>query len=380
MTEIKIMKNILCLLLLLIAFTAKSQKVSYEKLDAISNEISKLQFEANGLSYEEGGVNHEISFPEDNFKVFYYNKLATNAIYVKTNGTEVLELTENIDLSNATGMYFTLINTQMLSLKLYFPPGYLKTQIIENGKTVKTVSKEYLEFFRANIDVKNGNLAGDFYELWGSLRVDKGLLTQKQFDKEKADWNPASSTGMETFIKNYPKSLRVKEAKAAIKRYQEDKIAAAETIRNCKIICETLSWRPHIKEPEFLMTMSKYRWDRKPYSDRSEVVRHTESSDDGGYIAEGPAGYKINLAGEIYEYTNFTRKAKNDAETTRKLFEDARAIASKGKYYRKLDEDSYRIGVPKSAEQPDEMEYYITFAYRQMGEWSTLDTKFHIKK
>ena len=99
------MKRILLLFVVLqSAASIHASNIPYEKLDSISALVSKLQLRANGLTYNNGYADYELSFAEGNFKILFSTQLAYKSAYKKWNGKEVLFFTENIDLSKATGI------------------------------------------------------------------------------------------------------------------------------------------------------------------------------------------------------------------------------------------------------------------------------------
>ena len=216
------MKKIIILLTFILhaIISLQAQTVSYEKLDSISSEISKMQSEVNGKIYNNGGSEFELSFPEENFKVFYNNQIATNAIYKKQNGKELLYLTENIDFSKATGYVFGF-NNNILGMRVYFPAAYLKTQLYENGVLVNTISEESLEFFMINKKVDK-TIFDYLLDLITSLQIAKGLTTEAEISNQKKDYSPTLSiSDAQKFILKYPSSIYNLRLKNRIKQLEE---------------------------------------------------------------------------------------------------------------------------------------------------------------
>jgi TPR repeat protein len=147
------MKNIkIIITFLLISLSVQAQKAPYEKLEELSTSISNLQNKANGLSYSDGSINYELSFPEENFQVSFSNQLASKIVYKKGVAQELLALTENIDFTKATEVKNMALGGLAGTFRVYFPADYLKTSIYENGKLQNTLNENYLEFF---FDKKN---------------------------------------------------------------------------------------------------------------------------------------------------------------------------------------------------------------------------------
>ena len=66
---------------LFVAVIANGQEVTFEKLDSVSNYISKKQFELNVKSYSENNKTTKISFSEENFTINYSDLLATASVF-----------------------------------------------------------------------------------------------------------------------------------------------------------------------------------------------------------------------------------------------------------------------------------------------------------
>ncbi len=221
------MKNIkIIIILLLLSISVKAQNVPYEKLEAFSKEISQLQFEANGLTYNDGTTDYEISFPEENFTVSISSHLATNVVYKKTEDTEVMELTENIDLSKVIGIEYnnSLQTKSLLCLQLYFPKGSLKTNILKNGKISKIINNDYITIYRAKNSNKS-SLFNTFYNLCTSLKKEKGLISQTKIDEEISDYEKLTSV---EFVKKHPTSLYILTQKNNIKQNEKLKLELGE--------------------------------------------------------------------------------------------------------------------------------------------------------
>src|SRR5690349_15531415 len=131
------------LVLTVIAFLGSvpsfAQSLPFEKLDSISIAISQWQKQTEGQFYiDQNGEIYELSFPAENFKVWSYNKLASHAVYKKQGNREVLALTDNVDFGKASSVTTAeSYNGEISYIKVSFPEGSLKTQIIEKGKVVE---------------------------------------------------------------------------------------------------------------------------------------------------------------------------------------------------------------------------------------------------
>ncbi len=155
--------------LFFISINAVSQNMPYQELDSLSNRISELQFAANGITYREAGDDYKLSFPKENFKVFTANRMAMNAVYKKETGKpEILELTENIDLTKITSFKGHFGNDEMVCFRMVFPEGSITTKVYENGQLTKTITNNYIDFY-SNLNKSKTNSNYNTWQLFNSL-------------------------------------------------------------------------------------------------------------------------------------------------------------------------------------------------------------------
>ena len=227
------LKKIIVLFLTQVSLSLQAQTIQHEKLDSISTEISNLQLKANNLPYKDAkGNEYEISFSDNNFEILFYNQLAYKSVYKKWDGKEILALTENIDLSKVTAITKHTSFTDVILVKLYFPTGYLKTQLFENGTLTNTITEEYLEFFTTN---KSRDLLGEgLIDLVVLFKITKGLTTTEKMTEERIDYTALSK---EDFLKKYPNSLNAKQLQLILKE-KEEKIKKGEEYFMKYVGCE----------------------------------------------------------------------------------------------------------------------------------------------
>nr|WP_315153379.1 hypothetical protein [uncultured Flavobacterium sp.] len=139
-------KFILIVILVLISFVAKAQEIPYEKLDSISESVSKLQLKADNLVYNDGKEDYLLSFPKNNFQILYSTGKAQRAVYKKKGDKELFFLSENIDLTKADEISQYLNTGSVGVVRMSFPEG-VSTQIYTNGVYTNTITEYYLEFF-----------------------------------------------------------------------------------------------------------------------------------------------------------------------------------------------------------------------------------------
>ncbi len=217
----------------LITTFCHSQSISYHKLDSISIEFSKFQKEADGYTYNDGSQNYEVSFPQENFKIWADNHLASYAIYKKWGNKEILAITENIDLSKATSLVMLSLNTLkngsiLVTYRLYFPKDQLNTTLYEDGKVIKNIKESYIDLFLIQPDVSYNKVSelklysffNKFINLIYILKNEKGQNIAYNLKTIQEDWNKAID-GKEisfynSFMAKYPKSIYDEQCKLNI--------------------------------------------------------------------------------------------------------------------------------------------------------------------
>lgn len=230
-------KAFLILLLCSTILNVSAQKISFETLDTVSALVSQWQYRTSGKTFRDAsGDEFELSFPPENFKVWYHDKLATRAVYKKRGNREVLSVTEGIDFSKATAVTVGDDQNGITCVSVHFPKDHLKTQLVENGKVTATVRESRLEFFcpYGVVDSDRKFLFDKmFFGLYGlavQLKMDKGLMQVDALWNELSDWE---KLGAEAFAATYPNSLLALQAKDIATRQQAEAEALA---RNRKVI------------------------------------------------------------------------------------------------------------------------------------------------
>jgi hypothetical protein len=204
----------LLLFLLLLPLMVFSQKLEYGKLDTISQDISRYQFSANDYTCE--GGNFTVSFPEESFTVFSYDRKAQNIIYRKSGDREVAEFTENIDLSKIKAITVEECSKELKMIRLHFPAGVLTTTDYVDGAVAGTRKPDWLDLY-----VKNSYNAESESFLWDDLFLDinklamamrweNGQGTLEDAVKERQAFLELSS---EDFLSKYPNSILSEQAK-----------------------------------------------------------------------------------------------------------------------------------------------------------------------
>ncbi|WP_034917655.1 hypothetical protein [Gillisia sp. CAL575] len=214
--------------LLLCSFISFAQKVPFEKLEEFSKKISKAQLEVNGKTYNDGTSDVEISFPESNFSVAFNSQLATNSVYKKINGKELLYLSENFSMSRLVGITIELIDNDVILYKLHFGKFYVTTKIFDNGEVIdSTYQNNLIVYAKYSGEIRNSNLYKTIHQLSIAQQIDMGLIKKEKLEIENNDWFKMEK---EDFVKKHPGSIRTMQAKVDIAKKVEKTIMFMDSI------------------------------------------------------------------------------------------------------------------------------------------------------
>lgn len=209
------------LLLALLGYVAARAQVPFEKLDSLSVIVSQWQKMTDGTTYKDAkNALHSLSFPEENFKIWSSDRLASMAVYKQSGDTDLLWLTENIDLTKATGISVSENHFGVAYIKVDFPEGHLQTQIYADGALRETISPSYLEFFcRYGALDPNKKFYFDLmfdmvYAICHMMRYEKGLTNLEAMTAELTDFQ---NLPPQAFIAKHPQSLLVAQAQSNLR-------------------------------------------------------------------------------------------------------------------------------------------------------------------
>jgi hypothetical protein len=235
--------------------TLKAQDVPYEKLEKFSKEISKLQFDANGKTYNDGKTDYEISFPEENFRIFFNNQLATNVVYKKSNNKELMYLTENISLGRVVGFTLVIRDNNIIVWKIDFGKFNVTTQIFDNGKlTGTTLSNELIlyEYINSNSKASVPSFFNSFPELCNTMKKSIGMITDEAIETENKDWEDKYLTSAD-FVKKYPNSLRTMQVKLTIENNKKNELIEYNRVHSfMDSLCQLYKFKLGLTEKEFI--------------------------------------------------------------------------------------------------------------------------------
>lgn len=173
------------LLIFLLGFstiTLAQEEIPFEDFEICSTKISSYQSSANGSFHNDNGSNYTLSFPDENFVIYFFNQSASNTVIKKYDKKTITEFTDNIDLAKVN--YIELGNNEM---HLTFPENFLNTEIYEDGEYIKTnLSDKLILYFdskeNGTIDeLLNSNkfkLYHDLILMIHRLKYKKGTLNE----------------------------------------------------------------------------------------------------------------------------------------------------------------------------------------------------------
>lgn len=198
----KIIITSLFLLIVQISFAQKGPIITYEWLEEKSKIISELQQNVNGTKLE----GEDVIFREENFKVFYTDKLASySATLIKKDGTELLLLVEDLDFSKAISI--REVENQVIVL---FPENTIKLQVYGNGQsTIVNINSNTVDFY-TNSDTDRKKMFTTLYDLIIFLKADKGIMTTSDGYR---DLHKYKTLKPYEFYQKYPKSVLAYEGK-----------------------------------------------------------------------------------------------------------------------------------------------------------------------
>lgn len=234
------MKKLIIILMLFAISGSAQTKYGFEVFERHSNSISKLQKSADNQFFGSPGI--QVSFPDQSFTAFSYNRKAQHIVYRKIGNTETADLTEDIDFSKATGLDIQILSDSLKSVRVYFPAGSLKTKMYSGAIKTNEIQPEYLDFYvRHFYDPERKFFSFELmfsavYTLICNLKIENGMGTEMSFNELRKTFRDLSSTD---FLVKYPNSILSRQAKKNV----ED---AAKVNAYMEKVCKDYGWYPDI--------------------------------------------------------------------------------------------------------------------------------------
>ncbi len=228
---------------------------SYERLEKFSKNISKKQFEANGKTYNDGKTDYEISFPEENFTVYFNSQLATNIVYKKSNNKELMYLTENISLGRVVGFTSVIRDNNIIVWKIDFGRFNVTTQIFDNGKLTGTTSSNELilyEYKNADKEKTESSFLVYFSNICNAMKKSISMITDVALKAEDKDWLD-ESIAMDDFVKKHPNSVRTMQVKHLIENKKREELNEYNSVYSfMDRLCQLYKFKLGLSEKEFI--------------------------------------------------------------------------------------------------------------------------------
>lgn len=180
---------------------AQTDPIPYEWFEEQSKIISDLQYKANGKDIDFG--DNKIvtaNYIKDNFSINYSDKLASASVNFSANGNEGLIVVEDIDLTRVKDLI------ESNGVILMFPNDELEWQLYMNEKP--NVQKDKFFYFKAANEADSKKMFATFWEIINRLKVDKGLISESEVEKQ---WNDWQNLAIEDFYIKYPQSILAHE-------------------------------------------------------------------------------------------------------------------------------------------------------------------------
>jgi hypothetical protein len=221
-----------CFLIFLLVSLRLQAQTPYQVLDSLSRKIRLLQAGAANRQFQEYGVTYTISYPDENFGVLSYNRLAYSAIFKTSAGQEVQEITEEIDLVKATDLEI-LREKDVVAVRVDFSESQLNTLVLNNGLAQKKNTNS-LYFFSAadNTSHETSALYSSLIELISLMKEEKDAAQRKKSQQLAEQWQQLATVAYPQNLVAYEKLLR--ENPASLYRTEARKRIASLTVRRQK--------------------------------------------------------------------------------------------------------------------------------------------------
>lgn len=196
-------------------------QIKYEELDKYAKAINEIQNRAQPLV--SGG--HKISFPEENFTFLYSTNSWSYAYFSERDNIETLKITEDIDFSLVTDIYYEKYGSYAEFIEIKFEKEILVEYREDNKNSyLKTIFSPF--YFNNNSKEDRKQLFNYLAEIILIFKKEKKTTSEKsKLTKELSDWKNAFNSNDYTlytkFLKSYPNSVFAKEARNFINKSGE---------------------------------------------------------------------------------------------------------------------------------------------------------------
>lgn len=142
-------RSILFFLFLLFCSHTSAQFYA-EQMDSLSKIISNIQLTVDGKKFVDADENvFRLSFPEDNFKVWSQDRLATVGMYRQKGENELFFLSEEVDLAKAIRIEPGYSYDGIGTIKIWFPAKSIEVQVLDTAGLKESQDVSYIELYYA---------------------------------------------------------------------------------------------------------------------------------------------------------------------------------------------------------------------------------------
>lgn len=327
-------RHLSILLALLVLSLSSAAQTSYHTLDSLAGIIRQNNNTVTGTLYSDKEDAYELSFPKDNFGIMASNRLAYHSVYKKKDGKELLYLTENIDLSKAERIELVAPGKDRIvwMVRLWFPKGYLKTQVLDNGEPAGIPAPDYLEFYKYFDSKKlDASTPRSTWPMWTTVKTIGTLCYQFKIDNDQIaaemvniitdrfnellDNKAEDLELQERFLSNFPNSLyssEIRETYENRKKYVEEVKPASDYIRE---LFTKYKYKPGLTFQQFISHNTEAGNKLKEKYSREDGATYMPAYT--GEVTTGPA-MCLEKNGKItyYGYYLLVTNGSNTAPTT----------------------------------------------------------------
>ena len=178
---------------IIIPTSAQNNVISYEKIDEISNQISKILYNANGIQIKNNNDTGPLTYTRNGFKIYYPKNLATYGYYYNN----ILYAYDDIDLTKVDH-----INVSNDAILMKFPQKSIRVGIYNGENYSEKYDSEIVLYYKNAKD--RDQLLQALFNTVHTLRVSKG--NNSTYDTSK-EWSDFISMDLPSFNKKYPRSI-----------------------------------------------------------------------------------------------------------------------------------------------------------------------------
>ncbi|MES2275647.1 MAG: hypothetical protein V4592_06470 [Bacteroidota bacterium] len=204
----------------------KAQVNQYDALKKLVKNINDIQLEVSGHHFTTGGYKAKAYFSNTSFDIFFYNwkgYLSESVLVDIAGATPAICFQDSLDFSDVTDIYGEddltpdISSDEMQGVNVIFNKP-VKLAILMEGKKLSDTVQNNIAFYYVKGDkYKKKQLLDNLFELTFQAKIHASILTENEVQDQKAAWKKACeiniASAYKDFIKTYPNSIYIKQAK-----------------------------------------------------------------------------------------------------------------------------------------------------------------------